>query len=71
MVTKPDLIWQFAKHLKKEYSKKGKDIAVYVDGHISVNGNSYVPLIDKTIDLTSVKWSFIKHNEWLLPSSKE
>ena len=36
--SKPDFIWQFAQHLKKEYAQKGKDIQVFVNAYVSVNG---------------------------------
>ena len=68
--TKPDFIWQFAQYLKKEYAKKGKDIKVYVKGTVSVNGKKRQPLVNDTIDLTSVPWDHFKHSEWLLPSKQ-
>ena len=68
--TKPDMIWQFSQRLKKEYADKGKDVAIYVKGKISVNGKGYQPLINDTIDLASVKWDHFKHSEWLLSNKK-
>lgn len=65
--TKPDMIWQFAQHLKKEYAKEGKDIEVYVRGRVTVNGNKSGTLIDPAVDLAAVKWNYWKHNEWILP----
>ena len=35
--SKPDVMWQFAQHLKKEYAHKGIDIEVYVKAYVSVN----------------------------------
>ena len=67
MSTKPDMIWQFAQHLKKEYAKKEQDIAVYVKGNVNVNGKTFHPLVNDTIDIASIKWSPFKHSEWLLP----
>ncbi len=66
--SKPDMIWQFAQRLKKEYqNEKGKDIAVFVKGKVSINGKAYHPLINDTIDIASVQWNYFKHNDWLLP----
>lgn len=65
---KPDVIWQFAQHLKKEYANKGKDIMVFVDAKVSVNGRPYRRLIDKNVDLAAVPWYWHKHSDWLLPS---
>lgn len=65
--TKPDVIWQFAQRLKKEFNEKGEDVAVYVDCKVSVNNKPYQKLIDPTVDLASVKWNPFSHSEWLLP----
>ena len=66
--TKPDMIWQFAQRLKKEYSAKGEDISVFVDCKISVNGRPFTSFIDPKIDLANTKWSAYKHADWILPS---
>lgn len=71
MPSKPDMIWQFAQRLKKEYAQKGKNVEVYVEGKISVNGGPYHPLIDPHVDLASEKWRQFKHHDWILPSPKE
>jgi len=71
MSTKPDMIWQFAQHLKEEYTKKGQNIAVYVKGYVSVNAKQHQPLVNDTIDIAAVKWEFFKHNKWLLPYQKK
>ncbi len=65
---KPDVIWQFAQHLKQEYKDKGQDISVFVDCMISVNGKTHKRLIDSNIDIANVKWEPFKHSDWLLPS---
>ena len=46
LATKPDFMWQFAQHLKKEYAKKGDSISVYIQSKVSVNGKPYKPFID-------------------------
>lgn len=62
------MIWQFAQHLKKEYAKNGKDVKVYVDSKISINGRPYKRLINQNVDLASVPWHWNKHSDWILPS---
>jgi len=69
--TKPDIIWQFAQHLKKDFNAKGKDIEVYVDCRIRINGKAIERLIDPNVDLASVKWEVFKHNEWILPPKQD
>jgi hypothetical protein len=68
---KPDIIWQFAQHLKKEYEDKGMDVAVYVNCSVRVNGKPLKPLIDPDVDLASVKWDVFKHSDWILPYKQE
>lgn len=69
MPSKPDMIWQFAQHLKNEYAERGKKIEVYVESRVSINGRPYKPFIDPSVDLASVKWDHFKHAPWILPSS--
>ena len=68
IATKPDVIWQFAQHLKKEFKAKGQDIAVYVNCKASVNGRPFTTLVNPQIDLTTIHWNTFKHSQWLLPS---
>lgn len=67
--SRPDIIWQFAQRLKQEYHEEGKDVAVYVDCRISVNGRPLKILIDPKQDLASIKWDTFKHSTWILPSN--
>ncbi|WP_425392868.1 HTTM domain-containing protein [Ekhidna sp.] len=62
----PDMIWQLAQRLKNEYEAKGKDVAVYTDAKVSLNGHPRKPLIDKEVDLTTVPWDTFKHSDWIL-----
>lgn len=69
--TKPDVIWQFAQHLKKDFAKKGLDIKVYVNAQVRVNNNKLQRLIDPEADLANIDWHPLQHSEWLLPSTQE
>ncbi len=66
--TKPDVIWQFAQHLKKDFAKKGIAVKVYVSSYVSVNGKRYQQLIDPKVDLANEEWYHFKHHDWILPS---
>ena len=66
--SKPDGIWQFAQHLKKEYKEKGEDIQVFVNARVSVNSKPHKQLIDEKIDIANVEWNYFTHNKWILPS---
>ncbi len=66
--SKPDFMWQFAQRLKKEAAAQGKDIAVYVDAKVGINGRRRSQFTDPTIDIADTEWSQWKHAEWILPS---
>ena len=66
--SKPDLIWQFAQRLKKEYAEEGKEVQVLVDAKVSVNGRSFQQFVDPKVDLSGEKWHHFKHHHWILPS---
>ena len=66
--TKPDVIWQFAQHLKHKFAEEGKTIKVFVNCYVSVNGKPSRQLIDPDIDLANTEWEALKHSGWILPS---
>ncbi|MFI2743007.1 HTTM domain-containing protein [Zhouia sp. PK063] len=69
--TRPDIIWQFSQYLKKIYAEKGEEIAVYVDGKVSVNKSNHYRLINPKINLAAEKWNYFMHNNWILTSDIE
>ncbi|THD69633.1 HTTM domain-containing protein [Robertkochia marina] len=72
IVSKPDVIWQFAQHLKEKYAAQGRDVEVYVSrSGVSVNGRPYQPFVDPETDLAASSWYWWKHQPWILPFKKE
>lgn len=69
--SKPDVIWQFAQHLKQKFQDNGEKIGVYVDCKTSVNGKPYKRLINPEVDLANVEWNTFKHSNWILPSKED
>lgn len=65
---KPDIMWQFAQHLKKDFAEKGIEVKVFVSAFVSVNGKPLKQLIDPKVDLANEKWYHFKHHDWILPS---
>ena len=63
---KPDMLWQFAQYLKKEYKANGKNIAVFVKNSTKVNNQKRRKLIDFKTDLAKAKWNYWGHNDWIL-----
>lgn len=66
--TKPDVIWQFAQHLKQDFAKKDIAVKVFVKAYVSVNGKPLKMLIDPKVDLANEDWNHFKHHDWILPS---
>ena len=70
LVAQPDMILQFAQHLKRKFDPEGdQGLEVYVDHQASLNGRPYYPLIDDDVDLLKVKWG-IAPSTWINPLSK-
>ena len=68
---KPDMVWQFAQYLDKKYKKQGLgDVEVRADGYARLNNQPGFKLIDKNVDLSSVKWQSLKHADWILEPDK-
>lgn len=63
---KPDGIWQMAQHIKKEFAAQGKDVAVYVNAMVAVNGGPMRSFVDPNVDLAHTDWDAFKHAEWIL-----
>ncbi|KJD36419.1 HTTM domain-containing protein [Tamlana sedimentorum] len=64
----PDVIWQFAQHLKQDFKAKNQEIEVYVTCRVSVNRKPYKLFINPKVDLANVEWQALKHSDWILPS---
>ncbi|WGK66052.1 HTTM domain-containing protein [Croceiramulus getboli] len=68
IATKPDMIWQMAQRLRKKYEAEGREVAIYANSQIQVNGRKYKKLVNDTIDLGQEPWDHFGHHDWLLPS---
>lgn len=67
MADQPDLILQFAHFLKSEYEKQGyKNVKVYANSMISLNGRPSQPLVSLETDLAN-KERNLKPYDWILP----
>jgi vitamin K-dependent gamma-carboxylase len=64
----PDIIWQYAQRLKKEYVGKGYPLAqVFAIDSVSLNNNPRRLFIDTTVNLAAVKWQHFQHSAWIMP----
>jgi hypothetical protein len=63
IATLPDFLWQYCQRIKEEY--KNENISIYVDCQVSVNRAPYKPLINPNYDMSTAKWDYFNHNEWI------
>jgi len=66
MAWAPDMIWQMAQYIKKDFAAQGKSVAVYVNAKVSVNKGPKRLLINPKTDLAAAEWNHFTHNEWIL-----
>ncbi len=69
--SKPDMIWQLAQRIKEREAQQGRDVEVYVDCRVKVNGGKYYKFIDPEVDLAAEPWQHFKHHDWILPSPED
>lgn len=68
IATRPDMIWQFARRLAREYREKGHpDVEVYALTRVSLNGRPPQPLVDPNVDLAKADWPWFHPLDWLVP----
>lgn len=70
LYTHPDMILQFAHHLKDAYREQGKDVEVFADIRAQLNFREYCAYIDSTVDLAREEWQFFRHSQWILPEER-
>lgn len=67
----PDMSWQFAQRLKREYAAQGYDVSIHAVNMVSLNGSQEQLLINRDADLANISWNYFGHNDWILPFSKQ
>ncbi|MCM8812115.1 MAG: HTTM domain-containing protein [Candidatus Omnitrophica bacterium] len=63
----PDMIIQFAHYLARKMKAAGRDVAVYADCWVSLNGRPYERFIDPAVDLAAVNRFAGGHAAYILP----
>lgn len=67
MATQPDMLLQFAHHLKEEYEEQGiHNVQITADAFVTLNGERSRRFIDPAVDLTQIKRGYATKN-WILP----
>lgn len=62
----PDFIWQAAQYIKQDFKKHNKEVEIYADSYVSINGHPYKKFINSKVDLAHVSWDYFKHSDWIL-----
>lgn len=71
MSYQPDFILQYAHFLGDHYKAQGyKNVQVYVDSYVALNGRLSQLYVDQSVDLYQIKESF-QHKDWILPLEDE
>tara|TARA_B100000900_G_scaffold97033_1_gene80140 strand:+ start:28814 stop:30169 length:1356 start_codon:yes stop_codon:yes gene_type:complete len=71
MSFQPDMILEYAHYLGNTYKMKGfKDISVYAESYVTLNGRPSQRFIKKNIDLFKIKLD-LKHKNWIIPFNDE
>ncbi|MFT3681222.1 MAG: HTTM domain-containing protein [Ferruginibacter sp.] len=62
----PDITWQYAQRLKKDFAGKGfPGVKIYAISAVRLNRAAPLPLIDTTADLAHVNWEPFRHSWWI------
>ena len=67
MGSQPDFILEYARYLGEHFTNQGhKNVQVFVESYVALNGRLSQPFIDKSVNLYTEKESF-KPKNWILP----
>jgi len=68
MVGQPDLILQLAHALRDDFAARGhRDVQVFADAKLTLNGRPPAPFIDPTVDLAAVADCLLCRPSFVLP----
>jgi vitamin K-dependent gamma-carboxylase len=69
MATQPDMILSFAHELAARERAQGRDVAVYADVFVALNGRAPARLVDPRVDLAREQDTFA-NKPWILPAPR-
>ncbi|MGH1437544.1 MAG: HTTM domain-containing protein [Lewinella sp.] len=67
--THPDMILQYAHHLRDQALAEGDNVAIFAKVKVKLNDGQYHPYIDPEVDLAKIEWSFWAASPWILPEN--
>jgi len=66
MATHPDMILQYAHHLRDQRARAGRDVAIYGNFRVRLNGRGFRTYIDPEVDLAEEEWVWLGVKPWVL-----
>lgn len=70
MWTHPDMIMQYAHHLRDQALAEGREVAIFAHVKVKLNDGKYHPYVDSERDLAQEEWSIIRPSDWILPEEE-
>ena len=70
MATHPDMILQYAHHLRDEAARAGRTVDVYANFRCRLNGRDRVRFIDPEVNLSEVDWTWWGRKAWVLDEQR-
>lgn len=67
VATRPETLWRFARYVRARYERQGRDVAVYADTTVSLNGHPAQRLVDPQVDLSRAPWTWLAPLPWVVP----
>ena len=71
LVTHPDMILQYAHYLRDLRMQQGRQVQVYGNFRVRLNGRQSQVYIDPEADLATIHWSWLSAKPWVLPELRE
>ena len=70
MAGRPDMMIQFARYVAELKRAEGKDVAVYIESWVSMNGREEQLIINPEVDLAAQTRGGIGHGDWIVPLTR-
>lgn len=66
MATQPDMILELSHIIHDDFRARGRDVSVFADAHVSLNGRPSAVFIDPAVDLAAERES-LAPKRWIMP----
>jgi hypothetical protein len=71
MVTHPDMILQYAHHLRDARAASGQNVEIYGRFRVRLNGRKRQDFIAREVDLAVTEWVWLSKKDWVLTEEVE